>query len=242
MDVSELGFSKCDQDRSPENCPNATLRHSLSGRKCSQVTPLACGAPQQCNRTAILLQPAVPKSHFPKRRLIKTWLFQIAHWSNFRKTHNRALVSQRDNVINMTSRPRRCSDSISFVVFVVSVLVCGCQDIRTVWSAEVRSPDGYWVASAQTIQHSGPGTAGLESSVFLKRDSSPRLLILGFLHRGDYQGNGINLTMHWASPSHLEVTYDGRAASLEFQAVKSNGVEISVRDLSGELTRGKDSQ
>jgi hypothetical protein len=45
--------------------------------------------------------------------------------------------------------------------------------------------------------------------------------------------------MKWASPSHLEVTYDGRAASLEFQAVKSNGVEISVRDVSGESSKGE---
>jgi hypothetical protein len=52
----------------------------------------------------------------------------------------------------------------------------------------------------------------------------------------------VNRLKSWASPSHLEVTYDGRAANLEFQAVKSNGVEISVRDLSGEVTKGKDSQ
>jgi hypothetical protein len=127
--------------------------------------------------------------------------------------------------------PRRCSKPVSLVVLGVCVSFCGCQDIRTVWSAEVRSPDGYWVATAQTIQHSGPGTAGLESSVFLKRDSSPRLLILGFLHRGDYQGNGISLTMHWASPTHLNVTYDGRAASLEFQTIRCDGVDISVRDI-----------
>ena len=77
-----------------------------------------------------------------------------------------ALVSQRDNVINMTSRPRRCSDSISFLVFVVSVLVCGCQDVRTVWSAEARSPDGNSLASASMVAHYGPGTAGAESSVY----------------------------------------------------------------------------
>jgi hypothetical protein len=88
-----------------------------------------------------------------------------------------------------------------------------------------------------------PGGIGAESSVYLKRTANSRapLLILGFLHRGDTLST-INLKMKWASPSHLEVTYDGRAANLEFQAVKSNGVEISVRDLSGEVTKGKDSQ
>jgi hypothetical protein len=144
----------------------------------------------------------------------------------------------------MTSRPKRCSDSISFVVFVVSVLVCGCQDVRTVWSAEARSPDGNLLASASTLAHYGPGTAGAESSVYLKHihDSSAPLLILGFFHHEKNLSDTINLTMKWASPTHLEVTYDGRAASLEFQAVKSNGVEISVRDVSSEPTNSKDSK
>lgn len=144
----------------------------------------------------------------------------------------------------MTSRPRRCFDSISFVVFVVCVLACGCQDVRTVWSAEARSPDGNWLATADTVQHSGPGTAGAESSVYLKRihNSSAPLLILGFFHHEKNLSDAINLTMKWPSPSHLEVTYDGRAASLEFQAIKCGGVEISVLDVSGELTRDKDSQ
>jgi hypothetical protein len=127
------------------------------------------------------------------------------------------------------------------MLLAVCALFCGCQDVRTVWSAEARSPDGYWLASARTIQHSGPGTAGAESSVYLKRtaDSSAPLLVLGFLHHEDTLSSTINLTMKWASPSHLEVTYDGRAASLEFQAVKSNGVEISVRDVSGESSKGE---
>jgi hypothetical protein len=38
--------------------------------------------------------------------------------------------------------------------------------------------------------------------------------------------------MKWETPTHLAVTYDGRAASLEFQAVKCGTVDISVQDLS----------
>lgn len=124
------------------------------------------------------------------------------------------------------------------MVIVVCILTFGCQDVRTVWSAEARSPDGNWLATANTVQHSGPGTAGAESSVYLKLigNSSAPLLILGFFHRQDRQASGsINLTMKWVSPTHLEVTYDERAASLEFQAIKCDGVEISVRDLSGDL-------
>lgn len=130
------------------------------------------------------------------------------------------------------------------LVFVVCVLVCGCQDVRTVWSAEARSPDGNWLATAHTEQHSGPGTAGAESFVYLKNphNSSPPLLILGFSHQEKNPSDAINLTMKWVSPTHLEVTYDGRTASLEFQAIKCGGVDISVQDVSGELARSKDSQ
>jgi len=37
--------------------------------------------------------------------------------------------------------------------------------------------------------------------------------------------------MKWATPTHLEVMYDGRA-DLGFQVVKYAGIDISVRDLS----------
>ncbi len=67
-------------------------------------------------------------------------------------------------------------------------------------------------------------------------------MILGFFHHENDPSSAINLTMKWVSPTHLEVTYDGRAASLEFQAVKFDGVEISVRDLSREPTNPKDSK
>jgi hypothetical protein len=65
------------------------------------------------------------------------------------------------------------------------------------------------------------------------------VLILGFFHHEKNPSDTINLTMKWPSPSHLDVSYDGRAASLDFQAIKCGGVEISVHDLSGELTRVK---
>jgi len=44
-------------------------------------------------------------------------------------------------------------------------------------------------------------------------------------------GGTIDLAMKWLSPSHLEVTYD-KHPDLYFQAVKMDGIQISVRDLS----------
>jgi len=46
-------------------------------------------------------------------------------------------------------------------------------------------------------------------------------------------GSGtLNLTMKWGSPSHLDVTYNGHAATLDHQVVKSGAIDISVQDLS----------
>jgi hypothetical protein len=39
--------------------------------------------------------------------------------------------------------------------------------------------------------------------------------------------------MNWLTPTHLELTYKGRR-TLDFEAVKCHGVDISVRELSGD--------
>ena len=113
------------------------------------------------------------------------------------------------------------------------ILSLGCQDVGTIWSAEAPSPDGNWIAIATTRQHGGPGTAGVETRVELKRTKgSTGQLVLGFFHNPNNTNPRIDLTMRWVSPSHLEVGWGGDA-SLTFQVVKYQGIEISVRDLSG---------
>jgi len=125
--------------------------------------------------------------------------------------------------------------AISLIIIGVSVLGSGCQDVATIWTAEARSPDGYWLASASTVQHGGPGTAGIITSVYLKRTnvSQSPMEVLGFSCNGPASrpGGTINLTMKWVTPSHLEVAYDGHP-DLYFQVVKIGGIDISVRDLS----------
>ena len=109
------------------------------------------------------------------------------------------------------------------------VLFFGCrQDVQTIWSSEARSPDGHWLATAKTTQHFGPGTAGIETTVQLKFVSNPPTEILVFSHDGNDTSRTINLAMKWVTPTHLDLTYNGRA-SLDFQVVKCGGVEISVR-------------
>jgi hypothetical protein len=113
------------------------------------------------------------------------------------------------------------------------VLACGCQDSAIIWSAQSRSPDGRWLVSASTEQFSGPGTAYVGTTVYLKQDSHPQVEILELSNESAYPAGVTSIGMNWLTPSHLELTYQGHA-SLNFQAVKCGGIDISVRDLSSE--------
>ena len=44
-----------------------------------------------------------------------------------------------------------------------------CTEDPTIWSASSKSPDGYWLAHAHTVQHTGPGANGVETIVELRR-------------------------------------------------------------------------
>ena len=106
-------------------------------------------------------------------------------------------------------------------------------------SAEARSPDGRWVASAFSKQYGGPGTAGLYTDVYLKRTDVRQapIEVLDFSVGELASQSGIlNLTMTWQSPSRLDVTYNGRAASLYFQVVKCAGIDIVTRDVSDRVS------
>jgi hypothetical protein len=130
---------------------------------------------------------------------------------------------------------RRLAGSCAVVCF-LAVSVCGlfgCKDSQTTLEAEARSPDGHWVASAFSTQNGGPGTAGLDMEVYLKRTDvrEASTEILGF-SLGGLASHALNLTMKWQSSSRLDVTYNGQAATLYFQVLKCAGIDILTRDLS----------
>ena len=138
-----------------------------------------------------------------------------------------------------SGNPSAIRKAILLIIIGVCALVSGCQDVATIWTAETRSPDGYWIASARTDQHGGPGTAGLYTSVYLKRAnvSQAPIEVLGFsVGELASQSGTLNLTMKWETPSHLDVTYNGHAATLYFQVVKCAGIDISTRDVSSGTT------
>jgi hypothetical protein len=133
----------------------------------------------------------------------------------------------------------------SLLVIGICMLDLGCQKGReTIWKAESRSPDGLWLAGAETVQNGGFGSGAIQTSVYLKRInvSRPPMQVLEFscpgpaprpyvLDNNANAGGTIGLTMKWLTPTHLEVTQDGRG-DLDFQVAKYGGVAISVRDLS----------
>jgi hypothetical protein len=152
--------------------------------------------------------------------------------------------------------------AISLGILAVSLLASGCkvsEDALTIWKAEVRSPDGLWIASVRTIQNGGFGSAGINTIVYLKKsgDLRPPVAVLDFDCPGPpprpyvltnaNAGGTIDLKMSWVTQSHLLVTYRshvayGRHPDLSFQVVKFNDISISVRDLSNEPTNSTDSR
>ena len=108
----------------------------------------------------------------------------------------------------------------------------GCQDVVTTWSTELPSPDGHWLATARSQQWGGPGTAYDATTVFLKptKGTQPPTQVLVFSH----QYAAMYLKMEWITPTHLNVVYAASTrpddhVSLDFQAVKGDGIDISVR-------------
>ena len=118
------------------------------------------------------------------------------------------------------------------MIWVVSALgfsaLCACSDdTKRTTLAEVRSPDGQWVARINQEQHFGPGTAGILGIVELQRIVSkgePVQVLL--LEQPDAHSD--HLRAMWRSPSHLELGY--RDAQVDFQAVKAGGIEIATTE------------
>jgi hypothetical protein len=127
----------------------------------------------------------------------------------------------------------------SLIIVIVCFLLSGCkgEGSETIWSAEARSPDGSRVASARTVAFSGFGTGYIWTAVYLNltKGSQPPTAILKLSDTFERPSDEISVEMKWLTPTHLELTYKGHR-TLNFQAVKCVGVDISVRDLSSGTT------
>lgn len=115
------------------------------------------------------------------------------------------------------------------MMFLAFSLISGCRDSATIWSTESIAPDGQWKAVARTEQYGGMGAAGVQASVILQRNQGPDspIKILSFSNESAYPQGVANLELKWLTPSHLDVGY-GKGASVQFQAIKCAGIEISI--------------
>jgi hypothetical protein len=115
-------------------------------------------------------------------------------------------------------------------LFGVCVSAVSCDGPKTIWSAESRSPDGKMVVQARTVEPSGIGTGDIGTFVNLNWTSGSQspAIILAFSDGSDGPGDK-SVGMKWLSSTHLELTYKG-PRTVDFQAVKAHGIDISVRD------------
>ena len=115
----------------------------------------------------------------------------------------------------------------------ICILASGCNNSERKWSAEAKSPDGKFIATARTLAPGGWGTGSPpETTVDLNwtTGSQGPQEILAFVPGSDEPEDMI-VGMRWLTPSHLELTYKGHP-TFDFQAVKCRGVDITARNLS----------
>jgi hypothetical protein len=116
------------------------------------------------------------------------------------------------------------------------LMAFGCRKgVETIWTGKAKSPDGQWVAKAQTDQRSGFGTDGATTAVYLQPSNGARsaVQVLSFSQNQNAQTSLIDLKMNWTDGTHLKVSYKAHP-NLDFQAVKYAGIDISVQDLSSQ--------
>jgi hypothetical protein len=146
-------------------------------------------------------------------------------------------------------RGNRGSGTIVIMRKIVAILLgcivlsgCRADPPPTIWKTGLSSPDGKWMAMAHTVQNGGFGSASIDTVVELKSsngivNSGKPYEILAFDCYGpaarayvlsdENRGGTINLKMHWTDPTHLSVTYDGRA-DVNLQVVRFAGINIML--------------
>jgi hypothetical protein len=124
--------------------------------------------------------------------------------------------------------------SVLLLTLTCCAFLSGCKP-SSVWSAEAKSPDGKMTATASTFQDAGFLAGETQTTVYLNWavGSQPKTLILAYSDGPTAQDMAVE--MKWLTPTHLELSYKGQR-SLDFQAVKCNGVDITVRNLPSGMT------
>jgi hypothetical protein len=126
--------------------------------------------------------------------------------------------------------------AIALAIIVICGFVSGCRGSQTVWSAEARSPDGKMIATARAVANGGFGISGVPATFvdlnWTAGSQAPKE-ILEIGNESDSPSD-MKVEMNWLGPNQLELRYNGKRQTVEFQAVNFAGVGISLRDLSKE--------
>lgn len=135
-------------------------------------------------------------------------------------------------MVSMNGRgPRNRSVFILTIVSPIilgTLLLSGCKAGPT-WSTESRSPDGSMIATAEAFANGGFAAPGPTTTfVYLRatRGSQKPVLIFAF---SEGPPDSMEVKISWLTPRHLDVTYEGEH-TVDFQAVKYDGVDISIRN------------
>lgn len=116
-------------------------------------------------------------------------------------------------------------------------LLSGCEEKPSViWASRVKSPDGVWVAEAETKQWGGPGNSYVATTVALKwipKSRRPPIEVLELANESAYPIGVTGVVMKWVTNSHLDVTY-GAGARVDFQAIKAAGLNITAHPTTSE--------
>lgn len=126
---------------------------------------------------------------------------------------------------------------MSAVIICALFLLCGCKTAPT-WSTESRSPDGRMIATADVFANGGFASPGPATTlVYLKGTTRSQKATLIFAF-SEGPADGMRVKMAWSSPTQLELMYEGQH-TIDFQAVKYAGVDISVRNSAPVSSAGK---
>jgi hypothetical protein len=119
---------------------------------------------------------------------------------------------------------------LALATFILCVVTFACDNTKIIWSTEAPSSDRKWVATAESVEHKGPGNNDVETKVYLKpSNSNKRVEVLGFFHDPTLISRTINLQLVWKSPTQLQVTYTNHP-KLYLQVAQVEGVKISTEE------------
>lgn len=141
----------------------------------------------------------------------------------------------------MTISSRFAARTRSAITSVAALLMLvACNSDTTVWKKDVLAPSGAWVATAQTRQWGGFGSAWVETTVSVKR-------LDGTLNRGkpfdvlsypsgmiskayvlSDQNADTDLQLTWSAPTHLQI-YHRSDINPDLEVVRFADIDITFR-------------